>query len=309
MRFLRTLALAAVLLALAFVAVGWNLSRFLLHAPRSARRTSASCLRRWSPNSSASGIATRSPSCAGSTASPTSNTSSITRTTASPAAGPRAASTRLYSTLITLDPHFQPFYEHAALNLGGLLGQQSASLLPHDRNRLPAGFQPALAQCRRHPAHVLPLAGEAAGAVRLLPHQLARGHPGRFRSDHHLDDQYRPLRVEHGGAGGLLARAAAHDQGGQHGGRLRRAEGAHRAGEDRRQHPGDPGQGLAHRPRCPADEPTRPVAGQRSHRSARAGQAGAGEAGPERLEEVLQARLLRRRYPQENQAFGPIIHG
>ena len=35
---------------------------------------------------------------------------------------------RLYDTLITLDPHFQSFYEHAALNTGGLLGHQGVAL-------------------------------------------------------------------------------------------------------------------------------------------------------------------------------------
>lgn len=48
---------------------------------------------------------------------------------------------RLYSTLVHLDPHFRGFYEHAALNLAGVLGRQQLGLaflqlgtlnLPHD---------------------------------------------------------------------------------------------------------------------------------------------------------------------------------
>lgn len=35
---------------------------------------------------------------------------------------------RLYDTLITLDPYFQPFYEHAALNLSGILGRHQHAL-------------------------------------------------------------------------------------------------------------------------------------------------------------------------------------
>jgi hypothetical protein len=35
---------------------------------------------------------------------------------------------RLYETLITLDPCFEPFYEHAALNLSGVLGHHLAAL-------------------------------------------------------------------------------------------------------------------------------------------------------------------------------------
>jgi hypothetical protein len=35
---------------------------------------------------------------------------------------------RLYDTLVDLDPHFQPFYEHAALNLSGMLGRHHHAL-------------------------------------------------------------------------------------------------------------------------------------------------------------------------------------
>lgn len=40
----------------------------------------------------------------------------------------RSGFTRLYETLIALDPHFQPFYEHAALNVSGMLGRHSEAL-------------------------------------------------------------------------------------------------------------------------------------------------------------------------------------
>ncbi len=36
--------------------------------------------------------------------------------------------TRLYETLIDLDPQFEPFYEHAALNLSGVLSQHGTAL-------------------------------------------------------------------------------------------------------------------------------------------------------------------------------------
>lgn len=48
---------------------------------------------------------------------------------------------RLYATLVHLDPHFRAFYEHAALNLAGILGRDQEGLaflqlgtlnLPHD---------------------------------------------------------------------------------------------------------------------------------------------------------------------------------
>lgn len=43
-------------------------------------------------------------------------------------AGGGTGFSRLYETLIELDPKFEPFYEHAALNLSGILSQHGAAL-------------------------------------------------------------------------------------------------------------------------------------------------------------------------------------
>lgn len=45
-----------------------------------------------------------------------------------PGADGRGGMERLYDTLIDLDPHFQPFYDHAVLNTSGVLKQHQAAL-------------------------------------------------------------------------------------------------------------------------------------------------------------------------------------